>query len=113
MNRKLSLKIGALAAAAAITLTACATNEQGAVDTPQNSVTQSLRGTLVGAGASSQGVAQDAWIASFLDVAPGIEITYDPSGSGAGRENFQQGAALFAGSDRAFKLEEIEAGPFA
>jgi phosphate transport system substrate-binding protein len=39
-------------------------------------------------------------------------VNYDPAGSGAGRETFQQGASAFAGSDRAFKTDEIEAGPF-
>lgn len=122
MNRKLSslVKVGAIAAAAMLTLSSCAANETpnespeaSAPDTSNSDSGSSLTGTLVGAGASAQGVAQDAWIAAFLDVEPGIEITYDPAGSGAGRENFQQGAANFAGSDRAFKIEEIESGDFA
>src|SRR5690625_987667 len=114
MNRKLSslVKVGAIAAAAMLTLSSCAANEPAGespeTSTPETSETESsLSGALVGAGASAQGVAQDAWIAAFLDVEPGIEITYDPAGSGAGRENFQQGAANFAGSDRAFKVDEI------
>src|SRR5690606_28793217 len=106
MNRKLSslVKVGAIAAAAMLTLSSCAANETpnespeaSAPDTSNSDSGSSLTGTLVGAGASAQGVAQDAWIAAFLDVEPGIEITYDPAGSGAGRENFQQGAANFAG----------------
>lgn len=120
MNRKLSslVKVGAVAAAAMLTLSSCAANEpQTTTEEPTNEQTQapesSLTGTLVGAGASAQGVAQDAWIAKFLDVEPGIEITYDPAGSGTGRENFQQGAANFAGSDRAFKIDEIAEGNFA
>lgn len=116
MKLKTSLKFGALTAAVLVGLSGCAANETEApaaeTETPETSET-ALSGSLVGAGASSQGEAQNAWIASFLDVQPDITITYDPAGSGTGRENFQQGASQYAGSDRAFKLEEIEAGPFA
>lgn len=120
MKLKNSLKIGALAAVTLLGLTACATNEAGSTDndadtgTDNSTVEESsgLEGSLVGAGASAQGEAQNAWIASFLDVEPGVTITYDPAGSGTGRENFQQGASQYAGSDRAFKVDEIEAGPF-
>ncbi|HUH53602.1 MAG TPA: phosphate ABC transporter substrate-binding protein PstS, partial [Microbacteriaceae bacterium] len=96
-------------------LSACAVNEMGINDSNLTTTGGEVKasGNLVGAGASSQGEGQNAWIASFIDVNPNIEVTYDPAGSGAGRENFQQGASSFAGSDRAFNLEEISAGPFA
>lgn len=71
-----------------------------------------LRGHLIGAGASSQGSAQEAWVVGFQLQNPGVTITYDPIGSGGGRETFQSGAAIFAGSDRAFRISEIEAGRF-
>lgn len=116
-----ALKAGAGALVALLGLTACATNESGGnnqSDAPteaKHEVTaeSKLSGSIVGVGASSQGEAQNAWIASFLDVQADINVAYDPAGSGAGRENFQQGASEFAGSDRAFKLEELSAGPFA
>ena len=73
----------------------------------------SLSGNLVGAGASSQDAAQQAWIAGFQTANPDVTIDYDPSGSGAGRETFLEGASDFAGSDRAFDDEEIAAGGFA
>ena len=114
MKLKTSLQIGALTVAALVGLTGCATNESTPeTDSDAKAPETSLSGSLVGAGASSQGEAQTAWIASFLEEQPDVTINYDPAGSGTGRENFQQGAASFAGSDRAFKLEEIEAGPFA
>ncbi|HET6672337.1 MAG TPA: phosphate ABC transporter substrate-binding protein PstS, partial [Agromyces sp.] len=72
-----------------------------------------LSGNLVGAGASSQDAAQQAWIAGFQTANPDVTIDYDPSGSGAGRETFLEGASDFAGSDRAFNDEEIAAGGFA
>ena len=92
-----------LAASTALSLTACAANESAA---PEATVS-SLTGTLVGAGASSQGSAQEAWIAGFQTANPGVTITYDPTGSGAGREAFIAGGTDFAGSDSFLKDEEL------
>jgi phosphate transport system substrate-binding protein len=99
-----------IAMTAAIALSSCASNEGGA--TAEES-TSTLAGNLVGAGASSQDAAQQAWIAGFQTANPDVTIDYDPSGSGAGRETFLEGASDFAGSDRAFNDEEIAAGGFA
>ena len=99
-----------IAVTAAIALSSCASNEGGA--TAEES-TSTLAGNLVGAGASSQDAAQQAWIAGFQTANPDVTIDYDPSGSGAGRETFLEGASDFAGSDRAFKDEELAAGGFA
>lgn len=96
----------ALAASAALVLSSCAANEGAAPEV------STLEGTLVGAGASSQGSAQEAWIAAFQTSNPGVTITYDPSGSGAGRETFIAGGSNFAGSDSYLKDEEL-AGTFA
>lgn len=93
---------------AALALTSCAANEGGSGDTSDSQ----LSGALTGSGASSQGSAQEAWGAAFQTANADVTVNYDPTGSGAGRETFQQGANAFAGSDRAFNLEEIEAGPF-
>jgi phosphate transport system substrate-binding protein len=67
-------------------------------------------GTIAGAGASSQQAAQEAWIAGFTGANPDANITYDPSGSGAGRTQFLGGGVAFAGSDAALKDEEITQG---
>ena len=99
-----------IAVTAAIALSSCASNEGGAT---AEETTSTLAGNLVGAGASSQDAAQQAWIAGFQTANPDVTIDYDPSGSGAGRETFLEGASDFAGSDRAFKDEEIAAGGFA
>ncbi|MEY4997109.1 MAG: Phosphate-binding protein PstS 3 precursor [Actinomycetota bacterium] len=95
----------AIAASTALVFSACAANEEAAP-------VSTLEGTLVGAGASSQGSAQEAWIAAFQTANPGVTITYDPSGSGAGRETFIAGGSNFAGSDSYLKDEEL-AGTFA
>ena len=105
-------KVAAIGGIAALTLTSCAANEAGGGTTDGGNGNSSLSGELVGAGASSQGSAQEAWIAAFQSANPDVTVNYEPSGSGAGRETFQQGASAFAGSDRAFKAEEVKTGPF-
>jgi phosphate transport system substrate-binding protein len=99
-----------IAVTAAIALSSCASNEGGGAAPEESAST--LSGNLVGAGASSQDAAQQSWIAGFQTANPDVTIDYDPSGSGAGRETFLEGASDFAGSDRAFKDEEIAAGGF-
>ena len=112
-----TIRAAAIGAIALLALTSCAANEggsngsNGSSDSGNNSAS-SLNGTLNGGGASSQGAAQEVWIAEFQTAHSKVNINYDPSGSGAGRETFQQGASAFAGSDRAFKVSEIEKGPF-
>ena len=68
--------IAAIALAGAFALSSCAANEtRRAGDEPATD----LSGTLVGAGASSQGSAQEAWIAAFQTANPDVTINYDPS----------------------------------
>ena len=116
--RKKALASVALFASAAFVLTACAAaEEEAAVEETTTAATEAaastLSGTLIGAGASSQGSAQETWVAGFQIANPEVTVSYDPIGSGGGRETFQNGASSFAGSDRAFKVDEIAAGPFA
>lgn len=130
----------ALGLSAALLLSACAANEPNNTPAePANTVEQSapadggettdesapaeegtdeapapsnLEGTLSGIGASAQEVAQQTWVVGFQTANPGVTINYSPEGSGAGREAFIGGGADYAGSDRAFKLEEIEENTF-
>jgi phosphate transport system substrate-binding protein len=108
----------AMAVAATFTLAACAGAEEEVVqeetaaeetteEAEEEEAAPALSGTLVGAGASSQAAAAEAWVAGFQTANPDVTVTYDPIGSGGGRETFQNGASSFAGSDRAFKLDEI------
>jgi phosphate transport system substrate-binding protein len=99
--------IAAIALAGAFALSSCAANEPGPGDDPAGDLT----GTLVGAGSSAQGSAQEAWIAAFQTANPDVDITYDPSGSGAGRETFIAGGSDWAGSDSALSDDEL-AGEF-
>ena len=68
-----------------------------------------LSGDLVGAGASSQQAAMEAWQAGFEGEYPDVQFSYDPAGSGAGREQFIDRRADFAGSDAALDEEELTA----
>jgi phosphate transport system substrate-binding protein len=80
-------------------MTACgASNEDGSSSTPSDGGA-SLSGTLNGAGASSQESAMDAWKAGFQTANPDVTVNYDPSGSGAGVDQFLAGGVDFAGSD--------------
>lgn len=103
----------ALLAASTLALSACAANEGTPANTAGGGGTNALSGTIAGQGASSMGAAQKAWIAEFQTANPGVTVNYNPAGSGAGREAFTAGAVLYAGSDRAFKDEEMGAGKFA
>jgi phosphate transport system substrate-binding protein len=98
--------VAALAIAGSIVLSSCAANEDAPADAPEST----LAGTIDGAGASSQDAAQQAWIAAFQTANPDVTITYEPSGSGAGREAFIAGGVSFAGTDSSLKDEEIAGG---
>jgi phosphate transport system substrate-binding protein len=85
-------------------LTGCAANESG--DIPSD-----LSGTLDGAGSSAQSAAQEVWVGRFQKNNADVTVDYDPSGSGAGREQFVAGGVTFAGSDAALSDDEL-AGEF-
>ena len=112
MNFKRLGTIGAIALVGGLVLSPCAANE-GGTPAETGDAGSSLTGTLVGAGSSAVGAAQETWIAEFQTANEGVTITYDPSGSGAGRETFLAGGSDFAGTDRAFNDEEVAAGGFA
>ncbi len=112
-----SPRLGAIAAISvlALSLAACGgSSDSGKSTAPTTSGAgsaaadlSSLSGTLAGSGASSQEKAVEGWIAGFNDSASGVTVTYDPQGSGAGREQFLSGAVQFAGSDAALSTEEL------
>jgi phosphate transport system substrate-binding protein len=103
--------IGAALLASTILLSACAANEGGTTDPGSEDPGTSLSGSIDGAGASSQDSAEQSWIAAFQTANDAVTITYEPSGSGAGREQFIAGGVDFAGSDSALNDEEL-AGTF-
>jgi len=109
------------ALAATLALAACgASNEESSDSTGSDSTAAELSGSLVGAGSSAQTAAITAWQAGFNTEQPGVTFSYDPVGSGGGREQFLAGGTDFAGSDAALSDEELtaaaarcgESGPF-
>ncbi len=95
-----------LALAGSLALTSCtAANEPDRGSAGDDG----LGGDLVGAGASSQQAAMEAWQAGFQGEHPGVDFSYDPVGSGGGREQFLAGATDFAGSDAALDAEQLVA----
>ncbi|MPV37216.1 phosphate ABC transporter substrate-binding protein PstS [Georgenia subflava] len=99
--------------ALALTLAACGSSnaENGASEeTAGGEESAALSGTLPGAGASSQENAMNGWLAGFSEANPDVQVSYDPTGSGTGREMFLNGAVMFGGTDSMFDEEELAAG---
>ena len=67
-----------------------------------------VSGEIAGAGSTAQQAAQEAWIAEFENANSGATISYDPVGSGGGREQFISCGVAYAGSDAALSTEEGE-----
>lgn len=110
-----NIRIGSAAAVAALALvmTGCATNEPGATNTTATgSGATALSGNIAGTGSSAMSAAQEAWIAAYQTKNSGVKVSYSPEGSGAGRTGFIGGGVDFAGSDRAFKDDEMGKGKF-
>jgi phosphate transport system substrate-binding protein len=63
--------------------------------------------TLDGGGSTAQAKAQAAWRAAYQDDSDNT-VNYEEVGSGTGRENFNSGAYVFAGSDSYLNDDEGE-----
>jgi phosphate transport system substrate-binding protein len=98
------LAVLAFAAILALGVAACGSSS----DETGSSSSGDLSGEIAGAGATSQEAAQEAWTANFENENSGATISYDPVGSGGGREQFVAGGVGFAGSDAAISEEEGE-----
>jgi phosphate transport system substrate-binding protein len=102
----------AILATAAISLTACASNEAAPAATSTSSATSTpATGTLNGSGSSAQANAETAWVAGFQEANPAATINYASVGSGAGVAAFISGGMQFAGSDAALTDAQL-AGTF-
>ena len=105
MKLKRFAPAAALVAVGALTLSACGGSDSGQGGT-DNGGEQTVSGTLIGGGASSQEAAMTAWIEGVKSSQPDLTVQYDPVGSGSGREGFLNGQYSFAGSDAAMDDEE-------
>jgi phosphate transport system substrate-binding protein len=74
----------------------------------ESSSSGGVSGEIAGAGATSQEAAQEAWVAEFVNQNSGATVSYDPVGSGGGREQLIAGGVAYAGSDAALEDEEDE-----
>ena len=72
-----------------------------------------LTGSLAGSGASSMQNAQTAWTETFMGLVQAeggdVQVTYDATGSGTGREQFLANEVKFAGTDSPLDEEELAA----
>ncbi|MEZ5059966.1 MAG: phosphate ABC transporter substrate-binding protein PstS [Solirubrobacterales bacterium] len=103
MNSRKFFAIGASTALLAFGVAAC-----GSDDSDSTSGGSDLSGDIAGAGSSAQDAAQQAWIAGFQTDNSGVNIAYDPVGSGGGREAFIAGGKTdYAGTDSPFADEEL------
>lgn len=96
------LVVIAFAATLALGVAACGSSDEG------GGSSGGVSGEIAGAGSTAQQAAQEAWIAEFENANSGVTISYDPVGSGGGREQFIAGGVAFAGSDAALSSEEGE-----
>ncbi|MFD5075403.1 phosphate ABC transporter substrate-binding protein PstS [Streptomyces sp. NPDC058371] len=115
-NRLRALSLGAVAVSGALALTACGSDDTGnsnggSSSAPANSAIKcdNAKGQLQASGSSAQKNAIDAWIKAYSASCKGVQINYNPTGSGAGVTAFTQGQTAFAGSDSPLKPEEVTA----
>ncbi|MFE2136377.1 phosphate ABC transporter substrate-binding protein PstS [Streptomyces sp. NPDC059466] len=119
-NRLRALSLGAVAVSGALALTACGSDDTGGKSNGGDKATSAAtsassikcddaKGQLQASGSSAQKNAIDAWVKQFTQACSGVQINYNPTGSGAGVTAFTQGQTAFAGSDSPLKPEEVGA----
>jgi phosphate transport system substrate-binding protein len=100
----------AIVSIAALGLAACGgsnnPSSSGSDKASSGGETKQLSGTLSGSGATSQEAAIAAWQNGFTASQSGVQVQYNPVGSGAGRKAFLAGQVAFAGSDAALSGDE-------
>jgi phosphate transport system substrate-binding protein len=108
MSSSRCLVVIAFAVALALGAAACGSSGSDETGGASSSAGGEVSGEIAGAGSSAQQAAQEAWIAEFENQNSGATISYDPVGSGGGREQFLAGGVAYAGSDAALSSEEGE-----
>ena len=114
MNQKFYKFLGVAAAAsfAVTSLAACgsdnATGEKADGNDKTSQQSESVSGSLKGAGASSQESAMTTWTQTFMENNPDAQITYGAVGSGAGIEQFIGKQLAWAGSDAYLEGDEVK-----
>jgi phosphate transport system substrate-binding protein len=111
-------RLGGVALVGALALTACGSDDNsstgagaaGATAGASSAAADSTcgTGTLNAEGSSAQKNAIEEAISSFGDTCPDATINYNPTGSGAGIQQFTAGQVDFAGSDSALNADKGE-----
>lgn len=111
MNLKRSgALLGVLAAAGALTLTACGSDNNSAAtgNTTTADVACGGKDSLKASGSSAQKNAMDRFIAAYENNCDGHTLNYTSSGSGAGVNEFLGGQTDFGGSDSVLDAKKDE-----
>ncbi|TWH18148.1 phosphate transport system substrate-binding protein [Rhodococcus rhodochrous J45] len=113
MNFKRNGALLGVVAAAALTLSACGTDDNSGsvdVDASDSAATCEGKSTLSGAGSSAQKNAMDQFVSTYIAVCSqkdaAVNVAYNPTGSGDGRTQFIANQIDFAGSDSAIGDEQ-------
>ncbi|GAB3963034.1 phosphate ABC transporter substrate-binding protein PstS [Streptomyces sparsus] len=114
-NRLRALTAGALAVTGALVLSGCGSDDNtggeggsgGEKTSAASDITCEGEGNLLASGSSAQKNAMDVWVQEYQEACPNTKINYNPTGSGAGIQEFLQGKTTFAGSDSALKEDEV------
>ncbi|MFF1510965.1 phosphate ABC transporter substrate-binding protein PstS [Streptomyces sp. NPDC058326] len=92
-------------------LTACGSSgSDGAAKTaaeePVPDIDCPATGQVRGSGSSAQQNAMKRWMRQYQRACGGVQLAYNPLGSGAGVAQFQRGATTFGGTDQALAEED-------
>jgi phosphate transport system substrate-binding protein len=100
----------AMTAALAFAVAACgdANDSSGGSAASSDGGSADVSGNIAGAGSSAQDAAMQSWIAGLQSSSPDATVSYDPVGSGGGREQFVSKGVDFAGSDSALADDELK-----
>jgi phosphate transport system substrate-binding protein len=90
---------GVALVATALLAAACGSSSSSTTPSSSSTSSSNLSGTLNGSGSTFQLTFQEAAIAAFKSVQPGMTVNYGGGGSGKGRTDLSSGVVNFAGSD--------------
>ncbi|WP_460722513.1 phosphate ABC transporter substrate-binding protein PstS [Nocardia heshunensis] len=97
--KRSSALLGVLAAAGALTLTACGSDNNGSNGAAKIDVACGGKTSLKSSGSTAQKNAMDRFVAAYQANCSGAKLDYTGSGSGAGVNDFIGNQTDFAGSD--------------
>ena len=111
---KKAMSILAASALLALTLAGCGSTETEAPETTDEGTTTEQTSTLSGAVATNGSTSMEEVIGvlseQFKDDNPGVSVTYNPTGSGAGIEAVSNGSCDIGLASRALTDEEMAGG---